>query len=597
MEGPLPAGHIRPTPAAQVASASPLLIPGESRRELFGVAVLAIAAAYLLVGLGSYGLLDDNEGLYAQIAQGMARGEGLVIPQLNGVPYIEKPPLCYYLVAASFRIFGESAWAARWVSSISAMACLATMVWFGRRVSGSAAARLSVLILASGLGFLLLARSVMPDMLLTTLLNGALLTAYVAIAERSRRILRLSLALLALATLTKGLVAIALFGLVVGTFVLVRRTHGLGAVIRFLADPLACALFLLIAAPWHLLASIANPDFSWFYFVNEHWLRFLGRRQPHDYYSGSALYYLPRLLLFLFPWPTFLLLKLYRLPPGARGDADARAFLWIAWLGPTLFFSASLAKANYYLVVAMPSLALLIGMRIQAVIEQGRPRLLALPAAVLLGGLAMLGARYGPIMVGAIEAVGPLRPQAGLWALAAFAAIGVTGLVLALARRPQAALVMIALMCAPILGLLLYALGANESLVSSRPLAQRILHDYPGAGVYVFQDFERMSSLPFYLGRSIRIIDSKSSDLWFGQHRGERPDVFRSVGEFLAAESTDGSVVLVEGRRSAAFRRSALSSRMDAIGQVGRVTIFRATSEQSPLLPVGANGLRLYSEP
>lgn len=539
------------------------------------VLVIAIAALYLSVGLGSYGFLDNNEGLYAQIAQTMSHGEGLIIPQLNGVPYIEKPPLFYYLVALAFRLLGESEWSARLASSLAAMGCVGMVIWFGRRAAGAAAGNLSALVLTSAAGFIVLARTVMPDMLLTALLNAALFCAYVAIVDRSKRLLRTSLVLLALAILTKGLVALALYGLAVGAFIVWRRSDDLKPTLGFLGDPIAWALFFLVVAPWHILASIANRDFPWFYFINEHLLRFLGRRQPHDYYSGSALYHLPRLLLLLFPWPAYLLLKLYRPPPASAATGDARAFLWIACLGPALFFSFSLAKANYYMIVAIPPLALLIGMRIQAVIEQGQYRLLALPPAVLFCGSAIIGAGYWLRTHEHIAAAAEVHGAAGLAALAAFVLIGIGAFACALLRRPLAALIMVALMSVPLMSFLLYAVNVNEPYLSSRFLARQMMHDYPDADVFVFQDFERISSLPYYLRRPIRIVDSRSNDLWFGQQSGMKPDAFLSANEFIASDAHESPLLVVDRSRRDAFRRSALSAQMQAVAHTGRVTIYR----------------------
>ncbi|MGB7481046.1 MAG: phospholipid carrier-dependent glycosyltransferase, partial [Burkholderiaceae bacterium] len=332
--------------------------------------VWAVALAAALAGLGSYGLLNNNEGLYAEIPREMlASGDWRqwIIPHLNGLPYMEKPPLLYWLTALSFALFGISEWSARLVPACSALACVALLLWFGRHAGHARAARLAALMFSTGFGVFAMSRALMFDMLLTALLTAALMLAWRRVTENRPRLLRWAYAWLALALLAKGFVALILFGLVALAFDFAASRSvrdfigGLGKWFEWRA----LAVFAAIALPWHLAASLVEPAFAWFYFINEHVLRFLGRREPHDYYGGAWWYYLPRMLLYLFPWSLLLPCLLARRQQAADGDSLLSRFLLLAWLLPLAFFSISSAKANYYLVAVMPFAALHLALAVE----------------------------------------------------------------------------------------------------------------------------------------------------------------------------------------------------------------------------------------
>ena len=130
--------------------------------------VAIITTAYFLIwfSLGGYSLFNNNEGVYASVAKDTLSRLDWVIPHLNGVPYQEKPPLHYYLLTLSFAFFGANEWSARAVSAVSASACLAIVYWAINTLAGRATARIATLMLVSSIGFVMLARLEMPDMLL-----------------------------------------------------------------------------------------------------------------------------------------------------------------------------------------------------------------------------------------------------------------------------------------------------------------------------------------------------------------------------------------------------------------------------------------------
>jgi 4-amino-4-deoxy-L-arabinose transferase-like glycosyltransferase len=244
--------------------------------------VWAVALGFVLAELGSFGILDNNEGLYAEIPREMlSSGDWRlwVIPHLNGLPYMEKPPLLYWLTALSFALFGQNEWSARAVPAASALACVALLLWFGAAVKRPQVGRLAALMFVSGVGVTVMSHVLMFDMLLTALLTAALMGAYRALTEDGVRFVRAAYALLALALLAKSVFALIVFGLVMACFILStsRSLMEFLSACRKLFEPWALLIFCAIAVPWHLVASLTEPIFAWFYFINEHVLRFIGK--------------------------------------------------------------------------------------------------------------------------------------------------------------------------------------------------------------------------------------------------------------------------------------------------------------------------------
>ncbi len=415
------------------------------------------------VGLTSYGILNNNEGLYAQIGWETLTGGHWVIPHLNGVPYIEKPPLLYWLLAFSFKIFGKTVFAARCVPSLFGALTVFSWIWFGHRIQQKLLGFWAAFLLSTSLGFIVFSRMVFFDIVLTFFLSLSLFHFYLAYHSRSRLNLFLMWGLLALAILTKGFVALLLWGGITTLFILLERAWNF---LLFLLNPLGIALFLAIVAPWHIAASYENHHFAWFYFINEHVMRFLDLRIPKDYYTGSVFYYLPRLWAYLLPWgaifPFFLLKKtawinLWRALTGKKSLDPFLKFLWI-WFGVIfVFFSCSRAKANYYMIAAVPPLCGCIAWWFQHISHRLR------------------------------------------WAV---------GFVLF-----NAMLIITACILLP----------KYEKKLSAQPFFK----EYPIYEKLVYyKRFEELSSFLFYLKTPIPIMKSESRDLWFAQHHGYGPSIF-----------------------------------------------------------------------
>ena len=264
-------------------------------------------------------LLDDADASHAQIAQHMAESGDWVTMKVDGIRYLEKPPLPYWLDAALYRIFGQNVFATHLPNALSLLGC-AWLAWlWATRAWGRRAGLYAALGVLTSIGPFLFTRFSIPESLLSFLLLFALYSFLTGLESRRPARVYGMWAALALATLTKGLIAPVFFAAAAIPLLLLS---GLWRRWRDLKPFTGILLFLAIAAPWHILAGLANPDqghpignhptpgnvhgFWYFYFVNEHFLRFLGQRFPHDYNRLPFIAYWLLHLVWLFPWSLFL---------------------------------------------------------------------------------------------------------------------------------------------------------------------------------------------------------------------------------------------------------------------------------------------------
>lgn len=558
--------------------------------------VWAIAALFVLAGLGGHALLDNNEGLYAEIPREMLAAsdwQHWIIPHLNGLPYMEKPPLLFWLTALSFSLFGMTEFAARLVPALSALGCVALLLQFGAAQNKPLAGRFAALMFVSGVGVCAMARVLMFDMLLTVMLTGALLYAYRAVHAPASRALRLrhqrlALGFLALAVMAKGLVAIVLFGLVTAVLLLDRQRsiRGFARACGQWFEPWGVCAFMAIVAPWHIAASLVEPIFAWFYFINEHVLRFLGKRLPHDYYTGAWWYYLPRMAIYLFPWSFMLPSLLLRAPvepvtrhavfsiPARSGQSVLARFLLIAWVVPLLFFSVSEAKANYYLVAVMPFAALHLSLALE---KRG---FLAGSAAALPGVLvALLSMALWVTFFARAPTAHRLQSIAGMderqFVLTAFALATAVALAAAMLAWQVRRIGLLAYLLLPglVVSILALVTVAAEPLISTRSLARFVHETLPAHTVYLYRDFEEQSSLPFYLATPVAVIDSRSSDLYWGNRL--RPNSWLiDAAQFAARLSQQKVAVAVMDRRLKEFRAQPWFGHLTRQQRVGDTTLF-----------------------
>lgn len=548
--------------------------------------VWLLALVCVWAGLGAYGVLNNNEGLYAQIPQDMLHNIDLthwIIPHLNGLPYMEKPPLLYWLTAMAFWLFGEADWVVRLVPTLASLACVWLLLNFGRRIYRPLVGRLAALMFISGLGTMVMGRTLIFDMLLTAFVTGSLMYAYLFKLEGHVRDLRIAHVCLAFGVLTKGLVALLLTGLVTGAWMLLVYRRAVLQQLRKWVDPVSLCLFFAITVPWFVAASLVEPIFPWFFFINEHVLRFLGLREPHDFYAGPWWYYLPRIVVYLFPWSLLVPIVLgstWNTTSGIERQEFLvlRKTLILGWLVPLLFFSVSSAKANYYLIIAMPFLTLNVALLLEQCNFLAGPRAAVLGVVLALCASALaLAAQFEPAVLYAQLYDYDLTILGMPWQqFALFLFWSVAGLSLAVAvcawRFPRLGLVAYVALPIYFMGVMLVIIHALENTVSDRNMARFIDALQPARTVYLYRNFEQNSSLAFYLQRPIRIIDSTSADLYWGDRL--RPDNQIMVRQRDFRTNAEAKAVVVENTDLAEFAHRKLHTRFQHNRQFPSATVF-----------------------
>jgi 4-amino-4-deoxy-L-arabinose transferase-like glycosyltransferase len=268
--------------------------------------------ALFVASLFSPAVLDDADGTHANAARQMLLSGDWVTLRVNNVRYLEKAPLPYWLTAASFRLFGFNTFAVHLPEALSVLLLMLLGVRWAARAYGDRVALYTGFGILTSAGVFLFTRVFIPDVLLSLLLAAALyclLQSLACAAPRPATLYPYAMwAALALAVLTKGLVAIVFL---FGTAILYLAFTGEARRWRCLKPFTGMLLFFVIAAPWHILAGLRNTGgmdghgFFWFYFINEHVLRFLGLRIPRDYNKLPGILYWSLHLVWLFPWSLF----------------------------------------------------------------------------------------------------------------------------------------------------------------------------------------------------------------------------------------------------------------------------------------------------
>lgn len=334
-----------------------------SRLSIRDLIILTILTGiFFTFMLGNRPLSAPDEGRYVEIPREMVATGDYLTPRLNGVKYFEKPVLFYWLEAFSIKLFGLHEFTLRlWPAMLALLGCLSVAV-AGARLFGRLTGILAAAILATSLLYYAMSRAIILDLPVSILITAALLSFLVGTHEPPGLKRRLYLwgffAFSALAVLTKGLIGIFIPGIVIGAWILLL---GEWHIVKTLYLPSGLVLFLLIAAPWHIMVGRANPEFFNFYFIHEHFARYLtkvhGRYQP-------VWFFIPILLLGLFPWSAFLVQAInHSIPSTWRERHEHRdALFLILWAGLVFtFFSISSSKLIPYILPVFPPIALLIG--------------------------------------------------------------------------------------------------------------------------------------------------------------------------------------------------------------------------------------------
>ena len=471
-----------------------------------------LLAAVWFGTLGQRALIRPDEGRYAEIPREMSASGDWLTPRLNDIKYFEKPALQYWATAAGFKVFGESEWTARLWPALTGFFSILLVWWTGRRLWGAQAGNLAAAILASSLLFVVMGHLLTLDMGLSFFLQVAwtgFLFAQQEDRRASRRWMLLAWAGLALAVLSKGIVALALTGATLVGYTLLNRDLSPW---KRLSPFIGLALFLIITAPWFVAVSLANPEFPHFFFIHEHFERFLTTAHRRD---EPAWFFLAVYALGVLPW-TFVLLHAL---PGAWRRRVAGAFsperFLLVWVLTTFaFFNVSGSKMAPYILPIFPALALLGGRQIAGLsrrswlIHLGVLAVAALAGLVLAPGVRKLvGEAYSLEMIQALA--NWLAGAATLFLLAILAA----ALLVWYRHNVAAATVLAVGAC---LGSTALLQGHDElaPYTSARGLVARALPRIePGLPFYSVLSYEQ--TLPFYLRRTLTLVANRN-EMGFG---------------------------------------------------------------------------------
>jgi 4-amino-4-deoxy-L-arabinose transferase-like glycosyltransferase len=317
---------------------------------LYLLIIILFSYIFLFYALGDYSLKEPDEGRYAEIPREMVETGDYIVPHLNYVRYFEKPPLLYWSVAISYKLFGISEWSFRFTNAAFAFLTVLFMYFFSRKWFSQKIALLSSLILISSFGFFSMARIVTTDMCFSFLLFASLLCFYDFYRNRKTVFLYIFYALAGLATLAKGLAAVILLGCSILIFLITEKNISFLRELKWIKG---VTIYGIVVLPWIIAISLREKEFLYFFIIDQHFLRFATTQHKR---SGPFYYFLPVLIGSMFPWSIFIprsIVKLWR-------KRELRLF--IIWSAVVFgFFSMSGSKLPPYILPIFPALSLVLG--------------------------------------------------------------------------------------------------------------------------------------------------------------------------------------------------------------------------------------------
>src|ERR1700691_227903 len=552
------------------------------------VALIALWALIYMAGLSRPALLDDADTVHAEAAKEMLQRHDWVTLYVNGIRYLEKAPLMYWGVATSYKLFGVSEWSTRFPLMLGVLAMILSTFGLGRWAFGSEGGFNSGLVLGTALGPFLFTRFLIPDVAVGLWLTLTFWLFLVSLEqEKPARWTCWGIAAACeLNVLTKGLIGLVFPVGAIGLYLVLTGNLRHLLKLRLVSSAL---VFFALAAPWHILAALRNPaqghvrGFLWFYFVNEHFLRFLNKRVPRDYDTVPLLLFWALLVLWLVPWTVFLPQSLLEVPRRwrdfrsqmtQRQRAYLLFFLWnIVIVG---FFSLS-TRQEYYTIPAIPGMALLVGgwlQRERSSAADSRERrsgrissaaLLVIGVVVAAAGFALLlfskepppgtdlsdllrknpqdyALSFGHFLDLTPQAMGAFRVPLFGFSLAFL--LGTLAHFF-LRRRGRAgagnaalmALMVVVLACVRI------AFGIFSPIISSKDLALAIREQYrPGDQIVVAGLYENASTLNFYTGLRLRSLHVPGGNMWYGSQFPDAPPVWETQESFVNMWNGSGRI-------------------------------------------------------
>ncbi len=544
------------------------------------VSILILIALWLAIyaaGMFTPPLLDDVDTIHAEAAREMLLRHDWVTMYTNGLRYLEKAPLMYWGLAGSYEVFGISDWSTRFPLMLGLLAMVLATYWLGTYAFGERGGFYSGVVLVTSVGPYIFTRFLIPDVLVGLWLTISYYFFLRSLEEGtpSRLTCWGFAAACALNVLTKGLIGLAFPIGTIGLYLLLTRNLRHLAKLRILSSTV---VFLVLAAPWHILAALRNPaqgqarGFLWFYFVNEHVMRFLNKRVPPGYDTVPLVLFWALLVLWLVPWAAFLPQAVREVPRRWEQldslDRRKRAnLLFLLWaLAILLFFSFS-TRQEYYTIPALPGVALLAGgwlareSSVNATDGErraGRVSSLVLMCVGILSaglGLALLSLTHPPPAGADLADLLKKNPQDYDFSLGHVLdftpqALGMfrgpllgASLSLLLGTvlnwwmrrrgRPAWGNAALSLMMVALLTCVHVSFARFSPILSSYDLAVAIQKEYqPGDLIVVDGEYHQASTLQFYTHFPLRVLHEPSGNLWYGAKFLDAPHVFETPQSF-----------------------------------------------------------------
>lgn len=538
----------------------------DSRPRYLLIVILFASAVYIGCMISPPSLMDDVDAVQAQIARNMLTSGDWVTARLDGVAYMEKAPLIYWMMGVCYKIFGVHDWSARIPVVLSSIALAWLTAAFGMWAFGRLAGFYSGLCIATCVGLFLFTRIQIPDVMVAAAMALSMWAFLRAIDEeevRPRTWAFVFAATLGTSLLLKSLIGVVFPVAACVVYLAVTRQFGLWRRLRPLSGLL---VVIAIAAPWHILATLKNPPyfdltmhsapgeyhgFLWFFVMNEQVLRFLNLRYPRDYNTVPRIWFWLFHLVWLFPWSVYFpaVAKLSFRPNDRAGKTRLLALCWTGFV--LVFFTFSTTQ-EYYSMPCYPALALLLGSAMAeggAWVRWGTRVLSAILGCCAIAAATLWLLTRGLATPGDISSALSQNPdaytlslghiedlnlksfaylRAPLLAAAIAFFIGTIGTALATGRRAflAAAVTMVLFFQAARMALVVF-----DPYMTSRPMAEALMRA-PEGRLIVDHHYYTFSSVFFYTNRDALLLNGRFNNLVYGSYAPGAPDVFIDDGQW-----------------------------------------------------------------
>jgi 4-amino-4-deoxy-L-arabinose transferase-like glycosyltransferase len=531
--------------------------------------LVLISSVYLFTS-ASRAILDDGDALYASVARQMVERGDWVTPYANGVRFLDKPPMMFWLMGLSYKVFGINEFAARFPSFLAVLGLGWLLYIMGKKYVGRAAGFTAALAGVFCVGMYLFTLMAFPDIFLVFFLTVSLCAFlnWYSNPDCPAWSSLLFFASVAAAALTKGMIGIVFPSIIVLLFLTIQ---GQWSRLKRFHLGKGTLLFIALVLPWHWLAAERNPRFLWYFFVNEQILRFLGKRQPVDYESITLPIFWALILVWFFPWSAFLpaIGSAFKNLRSRLSGAAPLLWMCLSWIAVILGFFSFSSRVEHYSLPLIPPLAILAGIALfpknieDAQLQDRHERwvsrgfsLLAIIGAIiglaLCAGLAvsLAGEKAQPYL--GLEArhiraynyyfapIFDIQPQI---VEQLYPPLLGTGLVLSLGlpcawwvhlkgRRMAAVLALSVIMAAFFL-FAFSSLRVLEDSLSSKKFGLELARLYRSDDcVITLGDFEAANSINFYSPVLLEVYRGTAAVLDWGRHYPDAPQLILSKNEF-----------------------------------------------------------------